>query len=473
MRCLALADELRSRGVQSRFLCREVTVSLATMIGAHGHALERLGAPTGGAPAGSPEQDAGAARPRIAAQDCDWLVVDHYQLDAEWERAMRPPSGRLMVIDDLLHRGHECDLLLDQNLQAHRAEARVARVPSHCRVLLGPRYALLRPEFAARRATVQPRSGAVRRILVFLGGVDAGNYTGLALEALQKLGSVDLHVDVIIGAEHPHRMTIERTCREAHWDLHVQTERVADLMAAADLAVGAGGSATWERCCLGLPTLVLITADNQRAPACAAALAGVLCIAQATTDPGQLAAELRALIDAPLQRAAQSRAALAQVDGRGTARVARAMGAVGVAIRLAGTADGRHLFEWRNDASIRAMSRDPRPLEWPAHERWFAGVLHDPARILLIGERAGQAAGVIRFDVSGASAEVSIYAVPGRDARVRGADLLAAAEDWLARHRPEVRELRAEVLGVNAASHGLFAGAGYERAGGIYTKRVN
>jgi UDP-2,4-diacetamido-2,4,6-trideoxy-beta-L-altropyranose hydrolase len=476
VRCLALADAIRNRGGECRFLCSEVTESMAHVIESHGHALQRLG--EGGAPlrpgALSPEEDARATLVALE-EPCEWLVVDHYALDAAWESRVRGSAHRILAIDDMAERRHDCDMLLDQNIQEDGPARYAARVPEHCQLLLGPRYALLRDEFAARRQLLQPRAGPVRRLLVCFGGADADNHTTLALEALRSLATRDFAVDVLIGAEHPHRGELETLCRRERFELHVQSLEVAAMLAAADLAVGAGGSMTWERCCLGVPALVLATAANQAPVVRAAAVAGVLCALPPGRPEGrELTLHLQALLENELLRESISRVAMMLVDGHGAYRVARSLGGgIAIDMRPAVAEDAANLFEWRNHPSVRGASRSMRAIDWTGHNRWLASVLHSPARLLLIAEHGGNPVGVVRFDLAEERAEVSIYMVPGHDPAVRGADVLAAAERWLAHDRPQVLELRAEVLGTNAASHRLFAGAGYERISTVYTKRVS
>jgi len=278
MRCLTLADELRARGASIRFVCRQLIESLATLIRAHGHTLSMLPS----AKAGTAEH--GQNEPAYAhwlgvgwerdAQDTlagladtagwDWVIVDHYGIDERWETMLRRTlDSKIMVIDDIADRQHDCDVLLDQNFYADMNTRYTGKVPSHCQLLLGPRYALLRDEFRQLREQVKPRTGLVKRVLVFFGGMDSGNYTALAIEALAGSTGRDLRVDVVIGAQHPHSEQIESACAEHGFVCHVQTERMAELMAAADLAIGAGGSASWERCCLGLPSIVGAVAQNQ------------------------------------------------------------------------------------------------------------------------------------------------------------------------------------------------------------------
>jgi len=210
------------------------------------------------------QYDADEALQLLSDRIWDWLVVDNYALDARWESILRQTVKNILVIDDIADRQHDCDILLDQNYYADKETRYTGMVPAKCQLLLGPRYALLREEFRQWRQQVQPRNGPVKRILIFFGGVDADNFTGLTIEALAGLGLHGLHIDVVIGAQHPFREQIESACSVYLFCCYVQTDRMAELMAKADFAIGAGGSATWERCCMGLPSIILIVADNQR-----------------------------------------------------------------------------------------------------------------------------------------------------------------------------------------------------------------
>ena len=289
IRCLTLADRLREGGAEVSFICRELPGTAYVLAERKGYSVHRV--PTsGGKPGMSPgdlihgewlgvsmEED-GADTEKILKEEspAGWLVVDHYGLDSRWESRMRPRVGRIMAIDDLANRPHDCDILLDQNLARDLATRYCSLVPPACRKFLGPRYALLRPEFLEVRKTLRERTGQVRRILVFFGGADLFNETGKALEAIRRLGRPDIAADVIVGVSNPHRLAIEETCAlmpNVTCGYHVAD--MAERMAAADLAVGAGGTSLWERCSLGLPSLTLIVAENQaEATFCLAAAGG-------------------------------------------------------------------------------------------------------------------------------------------------------------------------------------------------------
>lgn len=482
-RCLALADALQLRGVECCFVCRHIPDSYAEQLASRGFPLMQLNSASA-APAPSdvhyatwlgvaPEVDAAETRARLNGTGYDWLVVDHYALGAQWEQALRDSANRILVLDDLADRPHECDVLLDQNYHVD-AEARyVDKLPQGCRMLLGPRYALLRREFQQARARIRPRSGTIHKVLVFFGGVDAANYTQSAVDALTRLGRKDLSVDVIIGALHWHRDELEASCKANGYTLYVQTDRMAELMAAADLGIGAGGSASWERCCVGLPCLTLAVADNQRRLVRDAARVGVL-YAPAIDPIGAstLAPHLQALMENPFLLAGISQKGMDLVDGEGARRVLREMGVLDVTVRPAQRRDAEDLFVWRNDVSVRRVSRSSDPIDWPTHQAWLDSVLADPERLLLIGECNGQAVGVVRFDVSAGAAEVAIYLVPGKTGQGVGPHLLAAAEAWLAKHRQDVRQLTADVRDDNLPSHSLFRGAGYRPYVTSYAKRI-
>ncbi len=284
MRCLTLADELKKHGAQIRFISRNLPTHLSDMLTEKG--MEYLPLSTDVAKESVDElvhanwlgtsqaQDAQATVQALASQLWDWIIVDHYALDERWERAVRGKCKKLMVIDDLADRQHDCDVLLDQNYYADMQTRYNGKVPLQCQLLLGPRFALLRKEFRTLRQKVKVRTGNVKKILVFFGGVDADNYTSLAITALAEMNA-KRHVDVVIGAQHPFREQIQKDCLAHGYLCHVQTTRMAELMAEADLAIGAGGSATWERCCLGLPCIVGAVAQNQVQAAKDLAIVGV------------------------------------------------------------------------------------------------------------------------------------------------------------------------------------------------------
>lgn len=277
MRCLTLADELRLRGAEVSFICRENLGNLIGLIEGKGYQIMRLPQPNTeyviefedvahAAWLGVPwKQDAAEVIALLGNTEPDWLIIDHYAIDHRWEEKLRPHVGKIMVIDDLADRPHVCDLLLDQNLNQGMETRYDNLVPGSSQKLLGPKYALLRPEFANARKNLRQRDGQVRRVMVFFGGVDPTNESEKTLRALASIKDRQFEIDVVVGGGNLHREQIRNLC-QAHegFHYHCQVDNMAELMVRADLAIGSGGATTWERCFLGLPSIVLILADNQK-----------------------------------------------------------------------------------------------------------------------------------------------------------------------------------------------------------------
>jgi UDP-2,4-diacetamido-2,4,6-trideoxy-beta-L-altropyranose hydrolase len=313
MRCLTLAQALREQGVTVEFICRLHAGHLLELIQARGfvvHALPASISSDSGSHA-TPHPDAHASAhshtsteartqtdshtpspthahwlgcdwqldaAEVAAILCncptrpDWLILDHYALDANWQAAVKPQVRHLMVIDDLADRPHLADLLLDQNLWPDMKTRYASHIPPACVCLLGPAYALLQAQYAALRndqaAPIQPRPDQPQRLFAFFGGVDAANLSGMTLQAFLALQRPDLQLDLVLPGNSVHNAAIEAMAsghRNAH--LHSKLPTLAPLMAKADLALGAGGSTTWERLCLLLPALVVTVAQNQEVSA--------------------------------------------------------------------------------------------------------------------------------------------------------------------------------------------------------------
>jgi UDP-2,4-diacetamido-2,4,6-trideoxy-beta-L-altropyranose hydrolase len=262
-------------------------------------------------------------------QGCDLLAVDHYGRGHDFERACRRFARRILVIDDLADRRHDCDILLDQN--AADESAYRSLTPPHCRRLLGPTFALLRADFARRRpaALARRKSNTVERLLISCGLTDIQDLTGRALAAIAASA---LAVDVVVGPDTPNLGAVRdlAAARAAPTTLHVGTDAMAELMAAADLAIGAAGSSSWERCCLGLPAILAVAADNQNVVARRLVASGaslILGLAESVTPAGIAAAIAKLSADSAARRR-MSAAGAALCDGLGVGRVAAAVAAL-------------------------------------------------------------------------------------------------------------------------------------------------
>jgi UDP-2,4-diacetamido-2,4,6-trideoxy-beta-L-altropyranose hydrolase len=218
-----------------------------------------------------------------------------------------------MVIDDLADRAHDCDLLLDQNYYRDAESRYNVLVPDHCRCFLGPRFALLRREFREMRKQTVPRPGRIQRLFIFFGGTDPTGETLKALAALREWRRPDIAADIVVGSGNPRRDEIMEACtRLPQVAFHCQVDNIAALMARADLAIGAGGTASWERCSLGLPVILIVVAPNQAEVAdnLHAAGAGWLLGDSATVTAGDIVAALEKAVASPSSvRLASERAA--------------------------------------------------------------------------------------------------------------------------------------------------------------------
>ena len=311
MRCLTLADELTRHGHECWFICREHPGHLGDLIASQGYSLTLLPAPTDLDMQQNTNSNDDYARwlgvqllddarqtfEAISPLKPDWLVVDHYALDAQWERMLKSAVFKIMVIDDLANRSHECTVLLDQTFGRNATEYQ-PWVPHNCQLLCGSQYALLRSEFAELRPySLQRRSKAkLRKVLVTMGGVDRSNVTGRVLDRLRESElPPDCRVVVVMGATAPWLEEIKLKAKILPWftEVKVGVSNMAHIMADSDLAIGAAGATTWERCCLGLPSIQIVVAENQKTIASNLQKAGAAICLPRYFDAAQLNNALR------------------------------------------------------------------------------------------------------------------------------------------------------------------------------------
>lgn len=274
MRCLTLAEGLRNQNSNCTFICRGNNEAILDRIIQNKFKLYVLPVQAIADKASlvhdewlgcAWEIDAEQTNNILKDVQPDWLIVDHYSLDSRWEKRLSCNYRKLMVIDDIADRQHICDLLLDQNLFLDMSRRYQDKVPNQCVQLLGPEYALLHPIYAKSRSVVKNRTLPLKNLLVFFGGVDMGNMTGLTLTALTNMDYPFPSIDIVISKHSPNFNEIYQRVNEVpNIQLHSDLPTLSPLMVNADLAIGAGGATSWERLCLGLPSLVITLAENQR-----------------------------------------------------------------------------------------------------------------------------------------------------------------------------------------------------------------
>lgn len=419
MRCLTLARELREHGATVSFISREHPGNLCSLIEERGFSVSRLPVPTADmvfddAPVhaawlgASWHEDARQTLAVLdtAAEKSDWLVVDHYAIDHRWETAVASSVTRMMVIDDLADRQHACALLLDQNLVAEFDTRYLGKVPATCTLLLGPKYALLQRDYAELHDAGVTPGGPIRRIFVFFGGADERNLTGRCLFAFLALGKSEIEVDVVISVDSPHASAIRRQV-QGHGNIHLHSNlhSLAPLMRQADLAIGASGTTSWERLCLGLPALVVTLADNQR-PIAEELNRRRLIRWLGHQDDVTEANFSQALRELFAQASLKNEFASGMqiIDGKGVHRVRAAMVATffsSLLARKVKLADESLLLEWANDPTARANAFAGLQITPQAHQQWFRSRVHnDDCHLYIVENEASEALGQVRFERS-------------------------------------------------------------------------
>lgn len=419
MRSLALANELLNRGAYCVFICRECPASLQAMVQAQGHKLVLF-----------PENilirnefdDAEQTATLCAGFDIFLMIVDHYELSATWETAIKTKIPRLMAIDDLASRAHTADLLLDQNL-GRRTLDYASLVPDACTLLLGTRYALLRPQFAELRAQslAHRRHRSLQQILITFGGTDPMNTTSIVLHALRDANLPEgTRLQIVLGAHSTFRHEVEDACTHLPWAATISqgVTDMATLMTNSDIAISAAGSTLWELCCMGVPTIAVMTADNQRHSCEAIAGAGTAWVVESID---QLPTVLPALLDRIREPSVLSKlqeAAATITDGQGCQRVAdtimrTAIHCTPTTLRPMRADDLEQVRSWRNHPEVRRWMHNPSVIGADEHSDWFDRCTNDPTQRLLIAEEAGSPIGFVRFaGIDTQSAEWGFYKVP-------------------------------------------------------------
>jgi len=470
-RSLSLAEAMRKLGAEIRFVTRSLGVDSVGMIASAGFERPTLLAPPDSVFTPDPtvphstwaevsfERDAEGTCDALADFAPNWVVLDSYAFDERWHRSVREKLGcQIAQIDDLADRKLACDLLIDHTYAPdHRAKYSDV-LPRSARLLGGPRYGLLGSAYAeATRYTFQEQ---VRSVGIFMGGIDADDHSGGVLDALDQIG-FDGAVEVIATSANPNLGALrERIARRPNTQLSVDLPDLAAFFARHDLQVGAGGGASWERCCIGVPTLLVVVAPNQMSVAPLLAETGIAAFAPEPA-PDVLVEHLEALIEDAPRRAGLAERSRELVDGLGATRAALGILASSLTVRGATLDHAQMMFDWRGDPATRAVSLENDELIWDDHVAWLTRVLDDPARQSFVGEIGGIPVGVIRFDFADeARAEVSLYLDPALHGLGLGLHLLLAGE---AAAEPKIVD--ATVLESNRPSRRLFESCGYQQTG--------
>ncbi len=474
MRCLSLAQACMRGGGEPKFAMASEAPVLACRLTMEGIPVVRLTAEPG-----SPED---------AAQTVDWaerlgvlwVILDGYHFDAAFQRTLKGAGLRLLVLDDYGHAGsYVADLVLNQNAYAE-ASTYADRKP-YTRLLLGPRFALLRQEFVPWCGRVPRIHDKARRILISLGGADSGNMTHTVVNALKRLDMDEMEATVVIGPCSPHGQDLYAGDGGAGPAVRFlrSPSNMPELMAHADMAITAGGTTCYELAFMGLPQLIVVTADNQRAVGRELDRLGVginLGWSEELSEWDLAEAVRRVAYDVALRRSISEKGR-SLVDGRGADRVVTAMAdmeqgqrgidkaAGGIRVRQACPEDAEMLWTWANDPVVRANSFNTEPIAFESHKEWLAQKLASSGTRLWVLEIEGSPVAQIRYDlISGEMAEISFLVAPDCRGGGLGTRLLTLTAGMACRELG-ARRLRGVTFSDNTASIRAFGKAGFRSMG--------
>ena len=460
-RCISLAQALRETGGDSRFVMRASDIDAAAIVTADGFRVEILPHTL------AAENDADAFCDLIEPDLPRWVVVDHYAIDASWHRRVRHRwNCSIAAIDDLADRQLDVDALIDHNLvpkPGHKTRYASVMTREPAAWLCGPRFALLGPAYAkAAKLTIE---STVRSIGIFLGGTDPSAMTPLVVEACRTVAKFNGPIEVASTSANAGLADLQAIAAvDTALTLSVDLPDLASFHARHGLQVGAGGGATWERCCIGVPTLALCVAENQRAVVPALHELDVIRTVD-SNDAASIGTAVAGLLEDREARRQLSDAGRALVDGRGATRIALSLMASDgrfLRMRKATLADAMPMWQWRNARATRQASRQADEIPFDAHLAWMNGTLGNPKRHLFVATAGSIQVGVVRFDrLDGPEDyEVSLYLDPALHGLGLGQAMLSSGESAISSLFGDVT-IHAEVLPDNPASQRLFVAAGY------------
>ena len=465
-RCINLAEVLRSRGNEVSFVCRDDEAKSFRALEDRLFATVLLPNLAGGEPVNQ-QEDAQQTIQALQGERPNWLIVDSYTLDKNWEQHLRPHVAKIAVIEDLSDREHDCDLLLDQNYSERSAESFEKFVPNTCELLLGPRFALIGEQFRKLRESKLKPTPELKRVFVFCGGSDPQNLTQQVIDEIScsELGNVA--VDVVVGAQNK---TFDRGAAlksNVNIEIHDAGGEFARIMGTADLAIGAGGTTSWERMCLGIPSIVVSIADNQNS-ACEKLGRDGLINYLGSQSSLTLGAIRNAVVEANSRIATlfdQIERGQMLVDARGCERVAEVMcpsDESKLAVRLAKPDDCIEFFNWANDPAVREQSLSTTTIKWLDHKKWFSEKISFDTCEMYVMEASGLPVGQVRFDLIGDCAEID-YSLD-KIARGRGWSPTLLEKSIEAYRRRQAISLRAVVKRSNTSSRAVFFKIGFEES---------
>ena len=336
----------------------------------------------------------------LARSDIDTVIVDHYSITDTWVSCVKERTGcRVMVIDDVARAWPSADILLDSALGSSE---RYAHLATNSVALLGPSYVPLNQKYKAF-ADREIIDSSILKLMVFFGGVDAPNATGRVLAELSSATDRELRIRVVVGSQNPNRADLVQRFQGENVEFAEPADSMFAHLIGSDIALGAGGTATWERLCVGIPSISIAIAENQVKLSQELGVRGCLRFLGRLdeTPSGSIREAVDALASDRLACEAMSLKGRTLVDGYGTARIRESLSPSSMehySLRDVREADCLTLFRWVNDPVARRASLHTAEVDWKAHRRWFLGLLGNPNRVVFIAEVHGTPVGQIRME---------------------------------------------------------------------------
>ncbi|SFC24441.1 UDP-2,4-diacetamido-2,4,6-trideoxy-beta-L-altropyranose hydrolase [Pseudoalteromonas denitrificans] len=416
MRCLTLANVLRNHGCKIEFACIQRQGDLILFIQQQGYRVAIIPYKQNGLDNNlTPEsiyqndiqkKDSHCFINKLSVSNKDIVVVDHYGLDHHWASEIKKTACRILVIDDLANRQHICDFLLDQNLHENPSSRYKNKVDLNCNLFLGPKYALLRPEFYSERPLLKQVNKRIPHFLVYLGFVDPKDTTSKIIAAIESL-EFEVKVDFVLSELHPNFRELKSKALELeNIDIHLQPADILSILKRVDFVIGAGGSATWERCCLGIPSILFALTENQKVLAEELSkLNTVLYLKEKdVVSVDKIKQAIIAMVKSEAKRLSFSERSQALVDGVGAERVAAIMmnslakDNKPVFLKKLKSTDANMIFEWQHEPDMRKHCRIDAPPEKKEHELWIKSRVNCQNSVTNIIYHDEQAVGMVRLD---------------------------------------------------------------------------
>ena len=486
-RTLSLAKELRKRGVSVEYFCRPLDGDQISRLRGEGFNVHT--------PLEPEMMESGLDKMTVYAEwsnvapvlktvsekkKIDWAIVDNYSIGVEFEVSLSEFGCRVMAIDDLPNRKHFCDLLLDQNYNEDQTRYNEL-IPESCIKLLGCEYSLLRPEFELRRRGMKNRDGEISKILISYGGYDKTGETLKAMMAVAALDGKSMSFIVVLGERNKDINEIQSlSVSDARFALYAHVSHMDELMEEADITLGAGGSTTWERCCLGLPALITVTAENQNDLADMGIRSGAMQVLgrwdEVTSE--MITDKIEELIKHPEHLVKMSEKAKGLVDGLGAAKVASTMNSIKeekmdmqsrLEHRQVVKEDCDLIFEWVNEDMTRKASFNQEEINYENHVKWFEGRVESSLSEILVFTESNQPIGQVRLESDGCNVEIGISIDVSARGKGHSFEMLTIARQHSRRMftgQPIIAHIKHE----NEKSINAFTRSGFELVGEVEFK---